>query len=178
VNLRATISQYRWPIYLGGILTMSVMAQGTLVYVATRPDVALPMRDYYQRSLEWDADAAVLAASRQLGWAVRFRVPTDAPHLPGSPRPVDILIHDRDGQPVLGLQGSLQALRPADSRLNQSGALTEIPHLPGTYRTLLRLDQPGLWDFRLEARRDALRFLHSARVSLAAATPASGAAAQ
>jgi len=187
VNLRQALSYYRWPLYLGGILAMAVVAQGVLVYVATRPDAPRPIRDYYQKSLEWDADAAVLAASRQLGWTVRFDLPTDTPHTPGMPRPVDVIVADRDGAPVGQLSGQLQALRPADDRLGQAADLTAIPHRAGTYRTLLRLDQPGLWILRLDLRQGAgsqssgsqggrapdsesgrLRFVHSARVSLTA----------
>ena len=147
---------------------MSVVAHGVLVYVATRPDTPLPMRDFYQRSLEWDEDAAVAAASRQLGWSVRYEVPTDTPHSPGMPRPVDVVVTDRDGTPVTGLSGRLLALRPTDSRLSQAEELTELPHLPGTYRTLVRLDRPGDWEFRVDASRGALRFVHNARVALSA----------
>jgi len=154
--------------YLGGILAMSVVAQGVLVYVATRPDAPRPIQSYYQRSLEWDADAAVAAASAQLGWSVRYGVPTDTPHAPGMPRPVDVIVASGDGQPVRGLAGRLLAIRPADSRLSQSGTLTEIPHLPGTYRTLIRLDEPGAWELRLVVGKGASRFVHGERVTLAA----------
>lgn len=160
--------------YLGAILAMSVAAQGVLVYVATRPDAPRPIQGYYDRSLEWDGDAAVAAASRKLGWATRYEVPTDTPHAPGMPRPVDIVVSDRDGRPVTRLTGRLLALRPSDARLSQSGTLTEMPHLPGKYRTLIRLDEPGAWEFRLDASRDALRFVHSARVSLAVGATISG----
>ncbi|MFH1570692.1 MAG: FixH family protein [Gemmatimonadota bacterium] len=174
MRLRAALSHYRWPIYLGGLLTMSVVAHGVLVYVATRPDTPRPIGDYYQRSLEWDADEAVRDASRQLGWTVGFEVPGDTPHAPGMPRPVDVHVLDRDGAPVRGLTGQLQALRPGDGGRGQSEALTEMPHLPGTYRTLLRLDQPGLWEFRLDTRRQALRFVYSQRLTLTAETALSG----
>ena len=167
MRLRAAISAYRWPIYLGGILAMSVVAQGVLVYVATRPDAPRPIQSYYQRSLEWDAEAATAAASGQLGWSVRYEVPTDAPHTPSMPRPVDVIVTAADGSPVGGLVGKLLAIRPADSRLSQSGALTEIPHLPGTYRTLIRLDEPGVWELRLDVARGASHFVHTERVTLA-----------
>ncbi|MEW6756162.1 MAG: FixH family protein, partial [Candidatus Latescibacterota bacterium] len=164
---------YRWPIYLGALLSMSVAAQGVLVWVATRPDAPRPLRDYYQRSRQWDAEEAVVAASQQLGWAVRFAVPAGVPHMPGMPRPIDVVLVDRDGQPVRGLGGRLQALRTSDPPLTDEGTLTQIPHLPGTYRTLVRLDAPGVWEFRLEAQRDGQPFVHSQRVTLAEEAPAS-----
>jgi len=169
VTLRATVSQYRWPIYLGGLLVMSVLAHGILVYVATRPDTPRPMPDFYERAMAWDADAAVQESSRQLGWAVTYRLPQDTPHTPGMPRPVDLEVRDADGEPLRDLEATLFAVRPSDSRLNQSGDLTELPHDPGHYRALLRLDHPGLWEFHLEARRGALRFVHDERFTLAPA---------
>lgn len=172
MTLRSALSTYRWPIYLGGLLGMSVMAQGVLVYVATRPDAPRPIGNYYQRSLSWDADAAVLEASRALGWSVRVEVPGDTPHAAGMPRPVDVRVLDRDGDPVAGLAGQLHVLRPSDARLSQSGTLTEIPHRPGTYRTLVRLDLPGLWEFRLDARQGSQRFVHTQRLNVSAGSSA------
>jgi nitrogen fixation protein FixH len=175
MKLARSLSYYRWPIYLGGLLAMSVVGQGVLVYVATRPDAPRPIGGYYQRALQWDADEAVVEASRQLGWTVRFTVPADVPHTAGMPRPVDVFVQDRQGTPVLGLTGTLQAARPSEPRLSQAGDLTGIPHLPGTYRTLVRMDQPGLWELRLDARQGAQRFVSSERVVLAADGPGTAA---
>ncbi len=170
MKLKDFISAYRWPLILGGLLGMSICAQGVLVFVATRPDAPRPIKDYYERSLSWDADAAVLAASRDLGWRVSFELPADTPHTPGMPRPVDVHVKDRDGAPLAGLSGDFQALRPADARHNQAGSLTALPHLPGTYRTLVRLDADGLWEFRLDTRREGLRFVHIERVEVSGKT--------
>ncbi len=165
------ISEYRWPIYLAGLLVMSVVACGVLVWVATRPDAPRPIRGYYQAARQWDADEAIAEASRQLEWAVQYDLPSDVPHYRGMPRPVDVRIADREGRPVLGLSGRLFAIRPADTRLNQDGALTEIPQQAGCYRTLLVMDEPGAWDLRLDATRDALRFVHASRLDVPADTP-------
>jgi len=162
------ISEYRWPIYLGGLLAMSVVACGALVWVATRPDSPRPMRGYYEAARAWDAGEAVEAASQQLGWTVRYELPPDVPHYAGMPRPVDVQVADREGKPVSGLKGRLLAIRPADTRLNQDGELTEIPQRAGTYRTLVLLDEPGAWELRIDAKQESLRFVHAARVSVPA----------
>lgn len=161
------ISEYRWPIYLGGLLSMSVVASGVIVWVATRPDTPRPMKGYYEAARAWDAGEAVEQASRELGWSVRYELPSDVPHVPGMPRPVDVHVADRDGTPVSGLSGSLFAIRPSDTRLNQSGELTALPQTPGTYRTLVRIDAPGAWELRIDVRQEALRFVHAARLSVA-----------
>jgi hypothetical protein len=169
VTILRTISEYRWPIYLGGLLAMSVVACGVLVYVATRPDAPRPIKGYYEAARAWDADEAVEEASRQLGWTVRFELPPGIPHVPGMPRPVDVRVADRDGRPLTGLTGQLFAIRPSDTRLNQTGVLTEIPQAAGTYRTLVRLDEPGTWELRIDTRQDALRFVHATRMMVPAA---------
>ena len=171
MKLFRLISEYRWPIYIGGHLTMSVVACAVLVWVATRPDAPRPIQGYYEAAEAWDANEAVLDASRQLGWTVRYDLPEGVPHYAGMPRPVDVSVVDRSGQPVDGLSGRLLAIRPSDSRLTQRGDLVAIPTVHGQYRTLIRLDQPGAWDFRLDTLKQTTRFVHAARFSVPADAP-------
>lgn len=170
-DISSWVSAHRWPLYLAGILSTSIVAQGILVYFATRPSAPRPIADYYQKSLEWDADHAVVEASRQLGWTVVVDVP-DVPHDSDMPRPVDVEIRDRQGGPVSGLVGDLVALRPADSRRNTRGRLVELPHEPGRYRTLVALSAPGAWRFNIDATRGDLRFVHESRVNVDDGDPA------
>jgi nitrogen fixation protein FixH len=161
-----TLSDYRWPLFLMGFLAMSVTAQGILVYVATRPDVPQPIAGFYERSQRWDDESALRAASQKLGWTVRFAIPKGEHYLAGMPRPVDVQIMGKDGQPVTGLSGALLAQRPSDQRLNVRGKLTELPHAAGRYRSLVRLAMPGIWELRVDANRGALHFVHQDRVSV------------
>jgi nitrogen fixation protein FixH len=165
-KLLRTVSEYRWPIYLGSLLTMSVVACGILVWVATRPDSPRPIKGYYEAARAWDADEAAADASRQLGWTVHYELPSDVPHYPGMPRPVDVRVADRDGRPVSGLAGRLLVIRPSDTRLNQAGDLTELLQQAGSYRTLVLLDEPGAWELRIDAHQQALRFVHAARLTI------------
>lgn len=166
MKLLRLVSEYRWPIYIGGHLTMSVVACGVLVWVATRPDSPRPIQGYYETAQSWDVDEAVAEASERLGWTVRYDLPDGIPLTPGMPRPVDVTVIDRAGQPVAGLSGTLIAARPSDQRLNQHGSLVALPGASGRYRTLIRVDAPGAWDFRLDARQHSLRFVHAARLSI------------
>lgn len=166
MRVRAFISANRWPIFLGGLLTMPIIAYTILVYVATRPDAPRPIPDYYKRSLSWDADQALIEASRQLGWKVNLAIPKGAQYSVGRSRPVDLTVTDSAGQPVSGLVGRLVAIRPSDTRLNSDSALTELPHAPGHYRTLAQLGMPGIWELNLDTRRGDTRFAHSQRVTL------------
>ena len=158
----------RWPIYLGGLLALAVCAYGVLIYVATRPNAPRPIPRYYEASQRWDADEAVEQASRQLGWTVRYDLPAGVPHVAGTPRPIDVRVIDRDGRGVAGLVGRLLAVRPSDSRMNDAGELFAIPRQPGAYRALVRADEPGLWELRVDAKQGGVRFVHAARVPVAA----------
>ena len=165
-KLGTFLSAYRWPALLIGFLVMSITANGILVYVATRPDVPRPIKDYYRRSLSWDADRALLAASRQLGWSVNIKVPAGQQFALSQRRPVDVVVRDRQGQPVTGLTGRLFAMRPADTSLNGFSPLTELPHRPGSYRTLARLAAPGLWELSIDARQGETPFVYTTRISV------------
>jgi hypothetical protein len=166
VRLLRLVSDYRWPLFLAGLLGMSIAACGVLVWVATRPDAPRPIRGYYEAARAWDVEEATVAASRALGWTVRFELPGEIPYFEGMPRPVDVRITDRAGAGVAGLSGELHAVRPADGRLNQRGELVAMPDAPGSYRTLIRLDAPGDWELRLDLRQEELRFVHAARFTL------------
>lgn len=172
------VAEYRWPIYIGAHLTMSVVACGVLVYVATRPDAPRPIESYYESAQAWDADEAADEASRALGWTVRYELPADVPYVAGMPRPVDVTVADRAGRPVTALAGRLLAIRPSDERLNQRGTLVELPSRAGHYRTLLRLDAPGSWEFRLDTTQQSMRFVHAARINIDAAPQARAEASQ
>lgn len=174
MKLARLISEYRWPMFVGGLLSMSVISSGVLVWIATRPDSPRPMEGYYEAAQAWDASEAEEAASRQLGWTVRYELPANVPHLRGMPRPVDVTVADRTGAPVADLAGRLFAIRPSDTRLNQQGALSAIPNQPGRYRTLVRLDDSGEWEMRLDATQQAMRFVHAARMQIAADAPGDG----
>lgn len=160
-------AENRWPLYLSGLLGMAISAYAVLIYVATRPNAPRPIPRYYEASERWDADEAVAEASRQLGWRVTYEIPKGVPHVAGMPRPVDVRVVGRDGKGVAGLAGRLIVVRPSDQRMSQSAALVGLPQEPGRYRALVVVDQPGAWEFRIDAMQDALRFVHAARVEIA-----------
>jgi nitrogen fixation protein FixH len=167
MKLLRLLSEYRWPAFIGGLLSMSILACAVLVWVATRDDSPRPIAGYYEAARAWDATEAEEDASRQLGWTVQFDLPSDVPHFRGMPRPLDVTVMDRAGAPVSGLAGRLLAVRPSDARLNQQGVLIEIPTQAGRYRTLVRMDEPGAWDLRLDTTQQRLRFVHTVRWQLA-----------
>lgn len=166
MKLTRLLSANRWPILLAGFLGMSVVAQGVLVWVATRPDAPRPIEHYYEKGLSWEADEAVLAASERLGWSARVEVPQGEEYALTLVRPVDVSIRDRDGAPVSALSGRLVAVRPADTRLNGESELVELPYAPGSYRTLAHLPAAGVWELNLDLRRGDEHYVHTERVEV------------
>ena len=172
-RLLLLVARNRWPLYLSGLLAMAIAAYAVLIYVATRPSAPRPIPRYYETAERWDVDEAAEEASRQLGWKVTYDLPKGVPHVAGMPRPVDVRVADREGKGIPGLAGRLFVARPSDQRLSQSAPLVGLPQEPGRYRALLVVDQPGVWEFRIDAKQDALRFVHAARVDVAP-DPAAG----
>jgi len=166
-TLRRFVSENRWPLYLSGLLGMAIAAYAVLIFIATRPSAPRPIPRYYEASQRWDVDEAAEDASRQLGWKVTYDIPKGVPHVAGMPRPVDVRVVDREGGGITGLTGRLFVTRPSDQRRSQSAPLVGLPHQAGSYRALVVVDQPGAWEFRVDAKQDALRFVHSARVTVA-----------
>jgi len=166
MSVRSFISANRWPMFVLGIMVMTFSAYVVLVYVATRPNAPRPIANFYQRSLEWDADAAIKAASQKLGWSVQLEIPRGAQYAVAASRPVDVTVRDREGAPVTGLSGQLVAVRPADTRLDNASALTELPHAPGHYRALARLAAPGIWELSVDASLGTTRFVYTQRISV------------
>jgi nitrogen fixation protein FixH len=167
VKLLRFVSENRWPLYLSGLLGMAIAAYAVLIFVATRPGAPRPIPRYYEASQQWDVDEAAEKASRRLGWSVTYEIPEGVPHVAGMPRPVDVRVVDREGKGVAGLAGRLLVVRPSDQRRSQSAPLVGLPHQAGSYRALVIVDQPGAWELRLDAKQDALRFVHAARVNVA-----------
>ena len=167
------VAENRWPLYLSGLLAMAIGAYAVLIYVATRPSAPRPIPRSYEAAERWDADEAAAEASRELGWGVTYEIPKGVPHVAGTPRPVDVRVVDRDGKGVAGLAGRLLVVRPSDQRLSQSAPLVGLPQEPGRYRALVVVDQPGAWEFRVDAKQEELRFVQVARVDVAP-DPAAG----
>lgn len=156
--------KHRWTMHVVGLLGLTIVAQGFIVYFATTPDAPRPLEGYYEKSLQWDRDRAIEAASRQLGWTVKITIPEGAEVVSGMARPIDVELVDPTGKPVTGLSGELYALRPADTRLNTKARLVELPHAPGHYRTIVLLGAAGLWELGIDATLGESRYIHHERV--------------
>ena len=145
------VGRYRWPAGIVAIIAVFFVADGLLIATAFSARNVGPEEQYYERALQHDDVRAAVQRAEFRGLRVAIRVGS-AP-LREMPRPVDVMVTDRAGRPVSGLDGTLTAVRPSDVRLRNRAALVAVPKRPGQYRLLLRVPLSGLWVFELDARQ-------------------------
>lgn len=153
-----------WPAFIVALLLLSVgTSVGTLVIAGTDGGAQI-VDDYYQQGVRWDETAARRAASEALGWTVEVVVqPTG---LQEGLRTVDVVVRDRAGQGVDGLQGMLRASRPQHAAAVAALPLQPVPGEAGLYRQQMPVAARGIWDFNVEATRDTLVFVETVRVEV------------
>jgi nitrogen fixation protein FixH len=165
-RLRTWLWERRWPIGLQLIMAMVISANVVLLYLATHADASRPLEDWYERAVNWDETQALQESSRDLGWSVAWSVPMGPEYGPGMPRPVDLAVSDRHGEPVSGLEGAVRAVRPAGTASGDRAEIAELPQSPGTYRCLLRFSAAGLWQLDATLEQEALTWIGSHRLDL------------
>jgi hypothetical protein len=65
-----------WPLALAGVLGLTVVANGVLLYTARSDAVAIEP-DYYRKALAWDSAMAQARRNVGLGWRVEGRLEPD-----------------------------------------------------------------------------------------------------
>ena len=145
------VGRYRWPVGIVGIIAVFFVADGLLIATAFSARNVGPEEDYYERALHHDEVRTAVQRAQLRG--LRMTVLVGSAPLRELPRPVDVTVTDRTGQPISGLDGTLTAVRPSDVRLKNRAALVSVPHRPGQYRLLLRVPVSGLWVFELDVRQ-------------------------
>ena len=143
-----------WPLLLAGLLASGV---GANIYFLTRavgdPSFAVEP-DYYAKAVAWDAHQAQARANLALGWKVAVDV-EPASLATGRARVVARLT-DRDGRTIDGAAVALRAFHNARAADVLEAPLVETAE--HDYAAELAIVRPGLWEFRLEARRGGATF--------------------
>jgi nitrogen fixation protein FixH len=143
-----------WPFLLGGLLAAGV---GANLYFLARavsdPSFAVEP-DYYEKAVAWDAHQTQARNNVELGWSVVLEVaPADI--ATGRARVIAKLT-GRDGRPVAGASVELEAFHNARAADRLSATLVETAG--HDYAADLPVVRPGLWEFRIAARRASETF--------------------
>lgn len=152
-----------WPWLVTAALLFTVGVNVVMVFAATSDrNGSVVEPDYYRKAVDWDATMARRAASDRLGWTAQAALAGTA----GDSATLVVRVADRDGAPVASarftaeLIHNLAAARPLRVTLAERDA--------GRYEARVPVAHAGQWEVRLEARRDADRFLATLRPELRA----------
>ncbi len=155
-----------WPGIIISFLLFSILSQVYLVMSSRSDGGARIEEDYYRRGLAWDERKALKGALLELGWSVEVVGVEQGEGV------LTVRILDRDGAPVLGVQGELEAKRADEVKASSVSALRPDPARPGFYVADAPAWRPGLWDVSLRGQRGDRKFLYEVRQQRAEAASA------
>lgn len=140
---------WHWPALVVGLLAAGV---GANVYLLARavddPSFAVEP-DYYAKAVQWDAHQAQARENADLGWSAAVEVgPADL--ATGRARVVATLT-GRDGRKIESATVAVEAFHNARSGQRLDVKLVETDG--HDYAADAPIVRPGLWEFRLTARR-------------------------
>jgi nitrogen fixation protein FixH len=143
-----------WLIVVISLLSIMLMANGTLLWKALDDPSHVVVKDYYKKAVDWDSTAEQIATNDKLGWQVDLAFDEVAPGVEnaiddgGKPNVLlRVYLKDNAGQPLkdavvnLSCYFNARAANVFESTLKKDG---------DAYSSALRLGPAGVWQFYLE----------------------------
>jgi nitrogen fixation protein FixH len=150
-----------WPAIVIGVLALDVAVGIAMMRVADDDPTYAIEPDYYHKAITWDSTVAQAERNRALGWTL---APTLGARGMGRPAALALQLRDRIGQPIDSAVVRVEAMPVA-----HANAVVEVT-LPGagqgSYGAPVTIAEPGLWEFRLMARRGEDRFTADFRLEV------------
>ncbi len=134
-----------WPVAIGGVLAVTVVANGFLLRAASAPGATATEPDSYHRAIAWDSVAAAVAQAAALGWSAEARMTRQGARLR-----VDVALTDASGAPIRDAIVMVTAIHNLESTHRATVALAPVPN---GYAALLPSSRAGLWELRITAVR-------------------------
>jgi nitrogen fixation protein FixH len=140
---------------------VTVCANIAMMIAARDPNAYVVEPDYYHKGVAWDSTMAEARASVALGWRV------DAALRDWTPAGTDltVLLADSTGGPVTGAQVKVELINNLSPETPNHVIVAEAGN--GHYTTRVALPRPGLYELRLQARRDSAYFTADLRRDVA-----------
>ncbi len=137
-----------WPIAMGGVLALTVAANGLLLFQATR-DGGMPLEeDYYRKAVAWDSTMAQSVANSALGWRIGATL--------DSAGSLSLELLDRAGIPLSGAAVWVEGF--AVAFVDGDFAATLTSDGGRRYGAVVRLKHRGLHELRVRVTRNGDRF--------------------
>jgi nitrogen fixation protein FixH len=158
-----------WPWFVVGALGFTV-AVNVVMMIAASSDAngSVVEPDYYRKAVAWDQAMERAAESARLGWrttATLHRVSADSARL-------IVTVTGASAMPLRGARFTAELIHNVDAAHPLRAVLAESA--AGRYEALVPLRRTGMWEVRLEARREADRFSTSLRAEAFTAPPVEG----
>lgn len=155
-----------WPWLVTAALSFTVGVNVVMLFAASGDGgngyVVEP--DYYRKAVDWDATMARQASSDALGW----RATTSIARATADSAGLVVQVTDRTGLPLEGARFTAVLLHNSDAGHPLHSTLVETA--AGRYEAMMPLVHDGRWEVRLEARRDADRFMSTQHAESSALT--------
>jgi nitrogen fixation protein FixH len=142
-------SSRKWPMIVVGMLVAHASLWVGAVFIARSNATFAVEPDYYQKALHWDETAAQAAENRRLGWGMTWEL--SAAGGADQTRRVTATLVNRDGTPLDGAAIDVEVFSHRRGQERRRFSLT--PGGDGKYSVDITGMQPGVWEFRAEARR-------------------------
>lgn len=142
---KAVSSGKHWPMVIVGMLGLNVCVCATTVFFATRDGPVAVEPDYYQRAVDWDSTRAALPAPASRGWTVEANAGANG---------IELWLSDGAQTDLTGAEVRATAFHRAFADERHQLRLTERE--PGLYAAELPNQLAGLWEVRVEIRRDGV----------------------
>jgi nitrogen fixation protein FixH len=158
-----------WPWLVTAALAFTVGVNVVMIFAATSDaNGSVVEPDYYRKAVAWDQTMARAAESAKLGWRTRVALELPARDSMRDSTRLVVDVTGPDSQPVRGARFNAELIHNIDASHPLRVVLTETR--AGRYEAMMPARRAGMWEVRLEARRDADRFVTSQRAEAAAPT--------
>jgi nitrogen fixation protein FixH len=148
-----------WPFAIAGILVAGIASNVVFAVLAASDPAAAVEPDYYRKAIAWDEEMAQQERNVALGWTVHAAL-----HLGtnGAPGRLELTIADNKGDPLRGAAVSALVMHNARAAAVDSVTLRAVGE--GRYAASVNAERPGIWEVRLDVRRELQHFTARERI--------------
>jgi len=145
-----------WPLGITAALLFTVGANVVMLIAASSDaNGSVVEPEYYRKAVDWDRTLVQRAASERLGWTARATIGTATSGV------VRVSLTDSLGAAVRGADVSVTLIHNRDAAHPLSAVLPQAAD--GAYEAVMVIPHRGQWEVRVQAHREAQRFVATLR---------------
>ena len=155
----------RWGSVVVGLLSLQVAGGIAAIVLATGDESVAVVPDYHQKALQWDREIALRDASAKLGWQAKMTVIASQRQTGAVIGGLQIMLSDREGQPVSIESGSIEWYRHV--RAGEVQRRSVAANEAGLIDLQACFDAEGLWQVSIDLRdEEGNRFVLTRQVDV------------